>query len=82
MSETVQLSTAFTWRCVCGKRNFVLPERADLTPDEREDAYRELNDLEAWQELPDDWRNFEMVSMPEEVTCKKCGKRFETEDEA
>lgn len=77
---TTKLKTAYYWTCEnCGRNNFEIPVIPKLTEDEAEDAYRQFNDLEPWSPLPDDWRNFELVSSPNFVTCCGCGITCETE---
>lgn len=31
-----------------------------------------------WEALPDDWQLFELVWIPDEVTCEECGATFPT----
>lgn len=82
MSEIAELRTAYHWFCPsCDATNFVLPMKAELTDDEREECFRSFNELDEWEELPDDWRNFEMVWSPDAVTCSVCHKEFATRDE-
>jgi hypothetical protein len=79
MAEKALLQTAFHWYCPeCDAENFTLPQKPEMTDDEKEACYRRFEDVEVWQELPDDWRNFEMITTPSLVTCKECKKRFET----
>lgn len=79
--RTVELKAAFHWHCEdCGLENFALPRKAELHDDEREAAYRRFNDLDEWAELPEGWREFELVMVPERVTCQ-CGATFGTLDE-
>jgi len=73
----VELRTAFYWRCEdCGFDNFDLPHKLDLDEGQLEDAYRDMNDIEDFQELPADWRNFEVCQIPAKVTCEQCGSTF------
>ncbi len=78
----VELKLAYHWHCEnCGDVNFTLPQKAELTDDEAEMCYRQEHELDAWSELPANWRDFEMVQIPSVVTCSECGSKFETEDE-
>jgi ribosomal protein L37E len=79
----VELQTAYHWFCEqCGEDNFALPQKYDFVDDtEREQMYREYNELEDWEMLPADWRDFEVVAIPDVVTCKRCGANFATRDE-
>jgi hypothetical protein len=80
--KTVELKTAYHWHCdKCASENFVMPQKAELTEEEAEEAYRKFNDLESWADLPDDWRNFELVQRPNYVICDKCEERYCTIDE-
>ena len=77
--KTVILKTAYHWHCDnCSAVNFSLPQKAELTDEEAEEAFRGFWGLEEWAELPDDWRSFEMVEIPEIVTCSECGEEFAT----
>ena len=80
--QTVELQVAYHWHCErCGESNFALPQKAELTPEEREGSYRLYHDLDAWQALPEDWADFELVEIPETVRCEACGTEFATIDE-
>lgn len=83
MSAThVELKTAYHWHCEeCGEENFALPQKAELTDEDRESAYREFHDLEDFATLPAEWRQFEMVWIPHSVTCKSCAFTYATMDE-
>lgn len=79
----VELRTAFHWHCDdCGADNFALPRKAELTDEDAESAYRKHHMLDKWEELPADWRDFEMVQIPSRVHCSHCGSMFDTENEA
>ena len=80
--KVVELKSAFHWHCdQCGESNFALPQKAEMTDDDAEYAYRRFHDLDDWCELPADWRQFEMVSIPSKVTCSRCEGVFLTMDE-
>lgn len=83
MCGTVELKTAYHWNCEeCGADNFTLPQKAEFADDdEREECYRHFNEIDSFGSLPDDWRDFEMVHIPSQVTCKECGAVFTTIDE-
>lgn len=81
MSE-VELTTAFAWWCEdCAERNFEMPRKAELTDDEAEEAYRQYHDLESYAELPENWREFEIIQIPSKVVCRVCGCTYTTKDE-
>lgn len=80
--RTVELRTAYHWFCEeCSRENFALPQKAEMTEEEREEAFRRFHDLDGFAELPEDWRQFEMVMVPETVTCAECGTEFNAIDE-
>lgn len=80
--RTVELKTAFHWHCDdCSAENFSLPQKAEMTDEEAEAAYREFHELDRWQSLPPGWRCFEMVQRPDWVRCSQCGNAFATKDE-
>ena len=80
--RTVELKSAFHWHCdECGEENFALPQKAELTDEDAEYAYRRFHDLEDWCDLPEGWRQFEMVNIPDKVTCSNCGETFLTVNE-
>lgn len=83
MSERVaELKTAFHWWCDdCGEPNFALPRKAELTDKHAEEAYRKYHLLDDWAELPENWREFEIVQIPATVTCKNCGEVFRAIEE-
>lgn len=84
MAATVTLQTAFRWLCdECGEEHFAMPIKAEFCDEEeREEMFRKMNDMEEFEELPDGWQGFEMVAIPEEVTCKRCGNKYATENES
>ncbi len=62
--KRVELRTAYHWFCEsCGADNFTLPQKAELTDEDAELAYRRFNECDPWMELPSDWRQFEMVHL-------------------
>lgn len=79
---TVELKHAYYWVCEeCDEPNFALPSRAELNDEQREAAYRTFHDMEDFEQLPIDWEQFDMVQIPEEVECNRCGASFATRDE-
>lgn len=77
--RTVELNTAYHWHCDdCGADNFSLALRVEFPPGEHEQAYRHLNDLDDWADLPEDWDQFELVTIPTTVQCSECGREFAT----
>lgn len=77
--RTVELRQAFTWVCDdCLALNVQIPKLSELTDEDREHAYRQFHSMEDWQELPEDWRDFQMCWVPPTVTCQ-CGAEFQTE---
>jgi DNA-directed RNA polymerase subunit RPC12/RpoP len=71
----VRIWTAYQWTCDdCGKDNFERAVTVELTPNDRQEL-AEDNDCD-----PDEIRNVELCSYPEEVTCQHCGSEFETEN--
>jgi ribosomal protein L37AE/L43A len=80
--QTVERRTAYHWHCEeCAKENFALPQKVEMTEQERQVAYRRFYDLEDWRPLPEGWHEFELVHIPEVVTCSECGATFRTIDE-
>ncbi|WP_417459123.1 hypothetical protein [Kordiimonas sp.] len=79
--ERIELRMAYQWTCQCGAVNVVLPEVPDLCDDDLESIYRELHELEPWQEMPEDWWKFGVACSPEYVTCEKCDVQFSTYEE-
>lgn len=81
-TRTVELKNAFWWYCDdCSSKNFDHAVDAEFNDDdEREEVFRAFNDLEEWEDLPDNWRDFELMSSPRFVTCQSCSARFSTED--
>lgn len=78
-----RLLTAYVWDCdECGTENFERSQIAEFVDDEdRAATFREFHELDAWEELPKNWRDFQMVTRPDNVTCRECGKKFEAEDD-
>jgi rubredoxin len=80
--KIVELKTAYHWNCdACGADNFDVPQKAELTEEDREQAYREIHELGEWEDLPENWREFELVTLPDQVTCEQCGETYFTRDE-
>ena len=74
----VELRTAFHWFCEnCGRANFSLPQKMEFAPGEREAVFRELQEWDEAEPLPDGWEEFDMLEMPERVTCEFCGESFD-----
>lgn len=81
--QRVELRTAYVWNCEkCSAENWARARLAEMTDADREWAYREFHDLEEWAELPENWRDFEMVQVPETVTCAVCHTEFLAIDES
>lgn len=81
MSKVV-LKTAYYWICEeCGRDNYDRPVLAEIVPGDKETVFREWFGLEEFEELPDDWENFQLVAIPRNVTCEHCGQEYETEDD-
>lgn len=80
----VNLKVGYWFTCEdCDQDNFIIPEPitlADVGFDGREEAYRHLNGLDDWAELPVDWDQFEVSSMPTTVKCSECGSEFKAAD--
>lgn len=80
--QTVELKTAYWWHCEeCAAENFTMPMKAEMTDSDAEELFRESHSLHEWESLPDNYRDFEMVCIPDEVTCSECGTNFATKDE-
>lgn len=70
---------AFVWTCdECGRDNFELAVIAEMSPGDREECYRSFHGMEDYEELPEDWQQFEMVMAPNSVKCPSCGEEFDT----
>jgi hypothetical protein len=77
-----RLLTAYVWDCDdCGAENFERSIIAELHDDEREEMYRHFHELDEWAELPEHWREFQMVTRPDSVTCCECGMVFDATDD-
>ncbi len=71
--EKVELHQAWSWDCPeCGRENF---ERAVTCELSDEDKQHMKEDHGIPDPMTGDW-----VSAPLDVTCKHCGKDFETEE--
>jgi len=81
--RTVELKTAFHWHCdECSQENFALPQKVELTDEDADRAYRWHHGLDDWCDLPEGWRQFEIVSIPDKVRCSNCDEVFLTMDES
>ena len=78
-----ELKTAYCWHCEdCAHTNFAMPIKGEFVDDkDREEYFRFFHDLDPWQDLPENWRDFELVNIPGSVICQMCGSVFETVDE-
>lgn len=77
--RNVEVRSAAVWKCdECGEENFCKLQIAELTDQEAEEAYRRFNELEPWSQLPEHWRDFEMITTPSVVECQRCGEKFST----
>jgi hypothetical protein len=78
--DIIKLKAAFTFICpACGCENYITPlTNEDTTPDEREEFFRIMLDLEEWQDLPEGWESQEIAFQPEIVECAKCDKEYAT----
>lgn len=47
-----------------------------MTPEEKEEKYREDFGLEAWESVPDEIEHMLLEREPREVQCKKCKSKF------
>ena len=80
--DQVEMKLAFAWFCdECSELNFCLPQRAEMTIEDRMQAFRQEHMLDEFAELPDYWDNSEYVCIPETVTCQNCNTVFEAVDE-
>ncbi len=83
MDDPVELKTAYHWHCErCSAENFALPQKAEMTKQDAEEAYRHFHGLEDWEELPLRWDEVELVQIPDTVKCTECGGEFLTMDES
>lgn len=79
---TVELRPAYVWTCeTCASVNFCQGMTWEGSDEDREAMFREFHELEDWQELPNNWRDFEPVYVPETVKCHHCSEEFSTRDE-
>jgi hypothetical protein len=76
MTETpVELFQGFYWDCpACSTRNWT--EGQKVPPDVAERAVRDELDLDEDEEIPPDTDSNDMVMVPDEVRCCKCGQDF------
>lgn len=72
----VKVRTALQWYCpCCFQRNWVDPiVKFDVVSGEQK--FREIMEIEPWQELPDNWRDHDIAQVPETVKCDGCDKTF------
>lgn len=81
--RSVELKTAYHWHCeYCGHANFALPQKAELTEEDAELAYRKFHELDQWAELPEGWRQFELIQIPDTVMCEECLNSYVAIDES
>lgn len=77
-----RLLTAYVWDCDhCGSENFERAIVAEMCDEDREEMFRQFNQMDQWEALPECWRDFQLVTRPDAVTCCKCGTEFDTEDD-
>lgn len=77
-----RLLTAYVWDCdSCGAENFERSAVAELCDEDREEMFRHFHELDQWAELPEHWRDFQIVTRPDAVKCCECGVEFTTEDD-
>ena len=81
--EKIKIKTAFVWECYCGIENFEHAVDANVTREDLDNAYRQMNGLESWESVPEDFAsvNVHFVHAPMEVSCKECGMEFSTFDD-
>jgi hypothetical protein len=75
--QAVELHNAFMWDCPdCGRENFCRCITWEPpSEEERVEAIRKAEGLDAWEELPDGLEgHFTMA--PDEVTCPHCDRTF------
>lgn len=76
MAEPVELFQGFYWDCPsCRTRNWT--EGRQVPADVAEEAIRDELGLEEDEELPEGADDpADMVMVPDEVTCSKCGGKY------
>ena len=75
MAKRVRLKPAHHWYCPeCKALNFCKCVRVEMT---QEDIRHMVNEYGG---EPKDYATGELVSQPDEVTCRKCKREFETKD--
>jgi Zn finger protein HypA/HybF involved in hydrogenase expression len=81
--QTVELKTANFWNCEeCGRKHYADGIKQEFVDDaDREETFRRFHDMDDYEELPEHWREFEVVAIPKVVKCENCGIEFSTEDE-
>lgn len=80
-AQPVELFQGFYWDCpACRTRNWT--EGRQVPPDVAERAIRDELGLEEDEELPEgDDDPSDMVMVPDEVSCQKCGKVFPVKED-
>lgn len=77
MDTGIELRTAYYWDCPnCKNGNFVLPEIANVSPEEKEESFRHFHQIEQGFPLPEGWEDFALVYIPNMCKCSLCGKEF------
>ena len=77
-----RLLTAYVWDCEeCGSENFERAITAEIVDEDREAIFRQFHQMDPWEPLPEGWRDFQLVTRPDSVTCCKCGTEFDAEDD-
>jgi Zn finger protein HypA/HybF involved in hydrogenase expression len=75
--QTIELNSAYHWICPkCNNDNFILPQKMELTPVEKDRLYKTLNKFGNSACLT----NKEFVVIPEVVICEHCNAEFYTEN--
>lgn len=79
---SVRLMQAYYWQCEdCGQDNYDRGVLAEFGPGEKEQAFREFHDLGPEEPLPENWDQFQLVTIPDEVECGSCHRRWTTVDD-
>ncbi len=77
-----RMLTAYVWDCDdCGHENFVRAQVAEIVDEDREELFRKFHGMEAYEPLPDGWREFQMVTHPDIVLCRECEHAFDAIDD-
>lgn len=74
------LNPAYHLLCeVCLEESFFPAISVNPNAENAEEIYREVMEVELYEELPDDWRDRLILhTCPSEVTCKHCGAEYRT----